>query len=254
VVCRNCVLDERTSVTNTLVFPNTYVGESLELTDAIVDGNKLINERYSSEIFITDSFILSGISEKQVRKWLSGVFSRVFAMALLAAALLFLPVLLFAWNRLCPRHEIQRKQVVKLPAKSDPALWKTYRLFRLMPAEETDGDDAGTEYLVHFLSVLLPGMINAARGDVQIVGNEPRSSQEIAALDPEWRNAYLGSKAGLITESLVNSGPRASIEEVYSAEMLYSSTFRRKTDLVLVARYFWKVLKELVTLLKRGPR
>lgn len=252
VVCRNCVLDERTSVANSLIFPNTYVGQSLELSDAIVDQNRLINERYSSEIFITDSFILSGISEKQVRKWLSGVFSRVFAMTLLAVAVLFFPVLLYSWKKICPGYEIQRKQVVKLPAKSDPALWKTYRLFRLMAAEGTDQEDPPASYLAHFLSVMLPGLVNAARGDIQIVGNEPRTNAEIASLDPEWRTAYLGSKAGLITESLITSGPDASIDEVYSAEMLYSATFRRKTDLFLIAGYFGKILREITTPGSRG--
>jgi hypothetical protein len=76
---------------------------------------------------------------------------------------------------------------------------------------------------------------------------QPRAEEEVMALEAEWRLAYLRSKAGLVTESYVNFGPHASPDEVYSAEMLYSTSFTRKKDLALLGRYFRRIIRDLLS-------
>jgi len=257
VIGRNCVLDERSSVSDAVIFPNTYAGESLELKNVIVDKNRLINERYSSEVTITDDFILSNISESQMRKWLSGFFSRAFAVFLL---LLTFPLLLMIFlSRIMKRSGpvLHRSTMVKLPAEYDPALWKTYSLIGFAPfPEETGAETGGCDSPAgpptpdnirnHFLLTVLPGLFNVARGDLQVIGVKPRTKEELSALNQEWAMAYLRSKAGLITESFINFGFHASVDEVYSAEMLYCSSFTRRKDLLLLGRYFGLLLRKLI--------
>jgi NDP-sugar pyrophosphorylase family protein len=250
----NCVLDDNSSISNALVFPNTYVGESLELKDVIVERNRLINERFGSGTTITDEFILSSIREEQVKKWLSGVISRVFAALILALVLPFLPAVYLYLRARHPDIAIRRDNVVRLPAEFDPNLWKTYSLFSLDVPRDNPGQaagPAGSSPLVqgsawrHFLCSFLPGLVNVIRGDLQVVGVQPRAEEEVMALEAEWRLAYLRSKAGLVTESYVNFGPRASSDEVYSAEMLYSTSFTRKKDMALLGRYFRRIIRDL---------
>ncbi|HHO75105.1 MAG TPA: NDP-sugar synthase [Deltaproteobacteria bacterium] len=250
---RNCVLDEHASAENAVVFPNTYVGEALELDNVIVDRNLLINIRLDSEALITDPFILSGMKDRQVRKWLSGVFSQAFACVLLLITLLFSPVIAIYARSLGSGRFMTKKMAVKLPASKDRTMWITYPLFGFHAGRDRKEHDKytdthglkkspGRQILDHFFSTFLPGLINVARGDLQIVGVEPRTPDEISLLDDEWREAYLKSKAGLITEAIINFGFDPSPHELYSAEMLYSRTFRKLSDLTLIGRYFRMVL------------
>jgi hypothetical protein len=260
VIGRNCVLDDDSIASESVIFPDTYVGEALELNGVIVHKNRLINEQNGSEITITDNFILSDIKEKQVGKWLSGVFSRAFASIILAFALPLLPFIYLSLMSKHPDLVIRKKKVVKLPAEYDQNLWKTYTINHI---EFLEGSDSGDEMAdniptvpqgntrSHFLYKVLPGLVNVVLGNLQVIGVEPRSREEVLSLEPEWKLAYLKSKAGLITESYINFGPQASPDEVYSAEMLYSSSFTRKNDLVLLARYFNQLFREIFPVRKR---
>ncbi|MBN2297081.1 MAG: sugar transferase [Deltaproteobacteria bacterium] len=247
---RNCVLDEHSSVENAVVFPDTYVGESLDLNDVIVDKNRLINVRFDSEVLITDPFILSSMKDRQVRKWLSGVFSQVFACVLLMITLPFFPVIAWHAGSLRSNRFMTSKKAVKLPASNDPAMWNIYDLLSFPPYEKHFENtnlkkDPGRQILEHLLLTFLPGLINVARGDLQIIGVAPRTPEEVSMLDEEWREVYLKSKAGLITESIINFGFNPSPHELYSAEMLYSKTFRRLSDLILIGKYFRMVWSAL---------
>lgn len=241
VIGQNCVLDERSVIAGSVVFPNTYIGYSLEVVDAIIDRNRFISERHGSDVIMTDSFILGDIRHKQVRKWLSGLFSRCFALVLLVLAAPILPLtLLYAKSRGAMKGGPE-KQVVKLPAAYNPALWKTYSLISLAPPRT--GEKSQT-VLSHFFLEFIPGLFNVLRGDLQIIGVKPCTREEILARGRDWQTVYLKSKAGLITESIINFGPDPDPDEVYSAEMLYSTTFTRWKDLQLLGRYFRNVFRE----------
>ncbi len=245
VIGRNCVLDERSVIAGSVVFPNTYVGHSLEVVDAIIDRNRFISERHGSDVIMTDSFILSDIRHKQVRKWLSGFFSRFLALVLLVPAVPVLPLILLYGRSKGTVTSGSGKQVVKLPAAYDPALWKTYSLISLSRSragEGTAGSTSGT-ILSHFFLDFIPGLFNVVRGDLQIIGVQPRTREEILARGKDWQTVYLKSKAGLVTESIINFGLDPDPDEVYSAEMLYSATFTRWKDLKLLGRYFRHVFR-----------
>jgi len=248
---RNCVVDAHSSVENAVVFPDTYVGESLDLNDVIVDRNRLVNARFDSEMHITDPFILSGMKDRQVRKWLSGVFSKVFAGILLMTTLPFFPFVAWHAGSLRSGRFLTKKKAVRLPAPHDPALWDVYDLLSFPPCDEqpTDKESSdtkgGDDLIRHFLLTFLPGLINVAKGDLQIVGVAPRSPEDVSLLEDEWSETYLRSKAGLITEAIINFGTSPSPFELYSAEMLYSKTFSRMGDLILIGKYFRLVFSAL---------
>ncbi len=57
VIGKSCVVDSRSVIADSVIFSGSYVGESLELRDVLVDKNRLINTRIGSEITITEDFI-----------------------------------------------------------------------------------------------------------------------------------------------------------------------------------------------------
>jgi hypothetical protein len=144
--------------------------------------------------------------------------------------------------------------VVSLPAGSDPASWKTFALISLYGTQPASGKNgsasdpdsnktAGTPAgWRHFFLIFLPALINIARGELRFVGVAPRTADEIQELPEDWRVLYLKSKPGVVTETLVNFGPRATRDDMYSAEAVYAVSSGMKHDLRLLARYAGQIV------------
>ena len=255
VIGHNCVLDEKSTVARSVVFPGSYVGEALELSDAIVDKNCLINVRVGSEITIREDFILGSLADKQLRRGWNRILSQATAILLLLPALPIIAILALYFKLRRPGTVFTTGgPVVSLPAGSDPASWKTFALISLYGTQPASGKNgsasdpdsnktAGTPAgWRHFFLIFLPALINIARGDLRFVGVPPRAAEEIQDLPQDWRALYLKSKPGVVTETLVNFGPRATRDDMYSAEAVYAVSCGLKYDLKLLAKYFGQIL------------
>ena len=254
VIGHNCVLDEKSTVARSVVFPGSYVGEALELSDAIVDKNCLINVRVGSEITIREDFILGSLADKQLRRGWNRILSQAAAILLLLPALPIIAILTLYFKLRRSGTVFTTGPVVRLPAGSDPAAWKTFALISLYAGEPASGKKApasdpdptrtaGTPACWrHFFFVFLPALINIARGELRFAGVPPRMAEEIQDLPQDWRALYLKSKPGVVTETLVNFGPRATRDDMYSAEAVYAVSSGLKYDLKLLAKYFGQIL------------
>jgi NDP-sugar pyrophosphorylase family protein len=86
VLGKDCMLDGHCTVTNSIVFSGSYVGEGLELADVIVDRNRLVSVRHGEAVAISDNFLLGSMSERHLSQGFARVLARVLALALLLAA------------------------------------------------------------------------------------------------------------------------------------------------------------------------
>ena len=254
VIGHNCVLDEKSSVTRSVIFPGSYVGEALELSDAIVDKNCLINVRVGSEITIQEDFILGSLAEKQLSRGWNRMVSQAAAILLLIPALPIIAGLALYLKLRRPEPVFTTRPVVGLPAGSESASWKTFALISLRSGKrssgkktsesvsspnQSDGLPAGWR---HFFLIFLPALINIARGELRFVGVPPRTVQDIRDLPRDWRALYLKSKPGIVTEAMVNFGPQATRDEMYSAVAVYSVSSGLKHDLKILMKYFGQIL------------
>ena len=254
VIGRNCVLDEKSTVTRSVIFPGSYVGEALELSDAIVDKNCLINVRVGSEITIQEDFILGSLAEKKLRRGWNRMVSQAAAILLLIPALPVIAGLALYLKLRRSEPVFTTRPVVGLPAGSESASWKTFALINFHTRDRHSGDQAPESepalkamelYPVgwrHFFLIFLPALINMARGELRFVGVPPRTTPEIQDLPPDWRALYLKSKPGIVTEAMVNFGPRATRDEMYSAEAVYSVSAGLIHDVKILLKYFGQIL------------
>jgi NDP-sugar pyrophosphorylase family protein len=250
----NCVIDAQSNVTDSVIFSGSYVGQSLELSDAIVDRNLLVNARIGSEITVTEDFILAGLSERRIREWCKTKISQCVAALLFLILLPFL--LVFAsYLKLTRKGPLfYKKEAVRLPAPSDPELWPTFKLYSFLPPTDKTGNEDGAgelaiaasgDTLFGWLDVIyrfIPNMLSVAQGGLRFVGVGPRNAEEIKALASDWKVLYLKSKLGIVTEARVNFGAHPTEDEIYSAEAFYCVSSGWKYDLKLLARYFGQLL------------
>jgi hypothetical protein len=239
VIASNCLVGQSSMLSETVVFGGSYIGESLELANAIVDRNRLVNVRVGAAITIADNFILGSFVERNLRQFARRVVSRILGVLLVV---LTSPLLLLSWlwcTLTRTRPVIFRKAVVRLPAVDDQFDHATYNLITFCASPDAHLSSGGAhEFFKHFL----PGLINVARGHLVMVGVAPRSAEEIHVLPRDWKQLYLGSVAGLITEAYVVHGAAPAEDLLYSAEVFYAATASPRHDAGLIAGYFARLL------------
>ena len=201
VVGTGCILDRRCSIVGSILFPSSYVGEGLELRDVIVVRNHLIDVRLGVELSIDDELLLASASSRAI----GARFGKLLARGSAIVTLLFTwPILLItAFVLAMTRSEraLRSTEVVRLPAPSHIARWKTYRQWRFDVVSKVAQGGEACGGIRHLLFSFLPGLINVARGELRFVGVPPLSTTAIRDLPEDWRTLYLRSKAGLITEA-----------------------------------------------------
>ncbi|MCW5967416.1 MAG: NDP-sugar synthase [Blastocatellales bacterium] len=239
VIGADCILEKHSVVSNSMILPGSYVGEGIELDEAIVDRNRLINVRVGIAVSVADNFILGSLSDEHIGNWANGLISKVLGLFLLVIAA---PLILITaiWLKLARRGTLLHyTDAIKLPAQNEEHEWRTYRLLSFAPrTSETPniGASPASGWRDVFL-FLLPGLINVARGDLRMVGVAPRSRDEVLALSSDWRALYLSAKGGLITEACVLYGANPSEDELYSSEAVYAVNASMMHDLRLIGGY-----------------
>ncbi len=244
VVGSDSVLEERCALEDCLIFSGSYVGEALDLRQAIVDKNRLISVAIGAALTVADNFILGSMTDRHLGRAVLNAMSRVMAVLLLAVSWPALLITALAL-KVCRRGPVVHKQqFVKLPTIGNENEWNTFQLFKFCPGIHPVASDkaARFSYIRHFFLCLLPGLVSMAKGDVHFVGVQPRSAEDTAALPDDWRALYLSSKAGIVTEALVIYQGTPTEDELYSAEAFYSVNAGFAHDLKLSLKYFGRVL------------
>jgi len=244
VIGHNCVVGSACTVTKAVVFPGSYVGEGLELNEVLVDKNRLVNVRMGVAVSLTDQFILGGLSPKIGGNPLLAILSRLAGVALL---LVLWPIMLLtaAALRVFRRGPVLfKRRVVRLPAFADESTWAVFEQWSF--CDRNQRQSAQNKKTVgggisDFLLRFIPGLINVVKGEMRLVGVAPRSADEIAELNDDWKELYLRAKAGLISEAFVQYGDNPSEDELFSAEAFYSAMGGFMHDLKLFFGYIERI-------------
>jgi len=232
VISENCILDSLSSVESSVIAPGTYIGQGLELNQVLINRNLLVNVKIGTSFLASETFLLSSLTEHTRRRPIERLVSRLAALILLLS---FLPVAvcLYLYLALYRTGRFYLEKAVAIPADDHSPGWRDYSIprFRIgMPGHYG-------RWAVFFFE-LWPGLFSVLRGDLFLVGVQPRSRSAISDLPNDWRSIYLKSRAGLITEASVMFGDQATEDEVFAAEAYYSASETLLHDLKLTCLYF----------------
>lgn len=238
VISGSCIVDTDTTVQDSLVIAGSYIGEGLELNQAVVDRNLLVNVRLGTSVDILEGFLLGGLEQPRQRNPFKVAVQSVLACALI---LLFLPVTLlsFLYFSLFRRLSYASTQIVEIPVEESSLSSRRYTL-------PCFGDDAwsirrpaGWEA---FLRQFVPGLYGVLLGRLSFVGLPPRTPEQIHKLSVEWRSMYLDGRAGLITEASTASTDAGDETQLYLADAYYIVRQSWHYNLRLVGRYFLRLI------------
>jgi NDP-sugar pyrophosphorylase family protein len=219
-VSHDVVIDCRAMIRSSVIMPNTYIGELVEITDAIVAGNRLIHVDTGTVSTVADSFLLASIRSAEIGAWLRDYAERVVGAALLVVSLCLWPIALIAAVSANPRKPIRSRLLVG-NRKSDSASieFEAYEFATSVP-----------------LLRRLPYLLAVVSGHLSLVGVEPLETERAAARAEEWERVRDQGKVGLFGPVQVTATCDAPEEERRIIEACYASTPSIAEDLKWMLR------------------
>lgn len=232
VLGSNVVVDRATTIEDSVVAVGSYLGNGLEIREAIVDNQRILLAEADFELFVNDPVLLSSTQVQGEVVW--HILSRALAVWL--------------WVCLFPLWFLQRSwhgksleaQVVRQPCSTDSGQWVS----QLAPYSI----GPWRNYRDHFWNSFLPGLSLAIKGDIRLVGMPPRTAEQLSLLDTDHLRCVIQMPVGLISEALVQFGPRPDADQQRVCDGFFAATRSGWHDLSLLFSYLTKVLSPQPTL------
>lgn len=218
VISDGCIIDKKTSIKESVVLKDSYVGEGLELDDVIIDKSLLVNAKHNSVLNIPDPYILGSMADQSFQTACYRLFVRFSALILFVITL---PLLLITAVRLKIKGVKQLfvyDDFVSLPTVDEPLMWKTVKVPRFNTDLPDAGSRKGSRRRREFVYYTIPGLISVIYGKLYVVGSAGRTPDEILKMNQDWRDLYLQSKVGIISEASVVYDNKPNDDELYTAE------------------------------------
>ena len=199
---RDCMIERETTVSDSVVFSGSYVGQHLALNGVVVDRSRLINTRWDAEIEGVDELLLGSVYGTPFQTKILQYCGRLAAIALFV---LFLPLLILmllaSYVGLIPT--LQREEMVLTPTISDSYRWKLYLLWSF-GERQVPTDRSG--WLQDFFFCFLPALFSIAIGHLGFVGSRPRTKDEAVKAAMSDNAGFLYTHAGFLQRDLFDDG------------------------------------------------
>ena len=210
VISDRVVVDRHTSITDSVILDNTYVGEYLNIRNAIVWKNLLIRVDSNTVLELSDNFLLADLGHSFYDVHLGGLVHSMGGLALLLASLPLWPIAV----------------VLSLKRSSG----KPYTSVILQGNARQTGTDAKTPFkayqFVTGVPVLdnLPRLISVVTGRIRLVGVSLYKPVELVARDERWQKVCDTVPSGLLGPTQLVLGADAALEERLISDTVFSST------------------------------
>ena len=207
VLCDNVIVDREATLTRTVVLPDTYVGEAVDLTDAIVRGGTLIRVDRGAVTTVVDRFLLADISRPPLSRAAGAAISRLAGLALLCVSAPLWPVALLCSLALRLREPWHVVTLVGSRQYADgrPRTFATAEFAVPAPV------------LRH-----LPRILAVITGDLRLVGVSPLPPDAERDRESEWEKVRDQVPPGLLGPGQLAA--TGSTEERYLLEAIYART------------------------------
>lgn len=223
VVSDDVVIDRQASLRSTVVLPFTYVGELVEVDEAIVDGNTLIRVDTGAVARVTDAFLLADLKSKPVAGAVGKLMHRLGGLVLLVLTLPLWPIalLLSAFSGPVWRRRVLRgnRTVVGAAGALQARDFTAYELATRVP-----------------LLRRLPSLLAVVAGDLDLVGVSALTPEQADSRTEEWEFARDRAAVGLFGPTQLTLPAAPPDEERLLTDAFYAQTQTRTKDFAWLLR------------------
>jgi len=225
VINNNVIIDRGATVQSSVILPNTYIGELVEVKNAIVWGNDLIRVDTGAVLHVSEAFLLGDLQTHVLNNSIAGALHRVLGLGLLIASLPLWIVAFIAalWHK--PSQPLKKQQLEGNQITLDELGNRQRKIF--------------TTWLWNTpIPILryLPRLIATLTGDLRLVGTLPFSPSQLAERLAEWEKVRDEAPVGLIGPTQLNLPTKVPIEEKFMSDAFYAKLRSTGKDL----GYLWQ--------------
>jgi hypothetical protein len=187
------VIDVRAKIEETVVFPDTYVGRNVRLSERIVSKNCAVSAGNGRIEFIKDFSVLTSLDDKRLESVIAGCVSRlVGALGVVMAAPVLGPVFFCdkfaAGGRLLTRKMMLRHRGSYTSENNAFTVFEINSRFEILRG--------------------LPKVLNLLKGDMRLLGNAPISPDAFKAHKGERLMGRFSMPPGVISSPGIDAGER----------------------------------------------
>jgi hypothetical protein len=214
MIAQDVVIDRAAILYDCVIMPHSYVGEMLEVNDAIVAGDTLMRVDTGVVLTISDAFLLGHLgsgSTIDIGDWPN---------RLLGALLLVCSLPLWFLALLAAALEAERDANGKRP----PLLAQERLIGNRRGANPAFAEGEFSSWRIQTqVPVLsrLPRLLAVVRGDLRLVGVSPLTPAETQARTEEWQHVRDQAPAGLIGPTQLMLPEGASLDERLMSDAFY---------------------------------
>jgi len=220
VISADVIVDRYATIRSSLILPGTYVGELVELNNAIVRSNDLIRVDTGAVLHVTDAFLLGDLQQDTLSAVLAVPLNRLLGFALLLLSLPLWPLALALSLLKSPSAPLHATRLRGNRSEIDDLGMRQRRTF-------TAWEWATTVPVLRYL----PRLLGVIAGHLQVVGVTPLTPGQAEARTEEWERLGDQAPAGLIGPTVLNLPPEAPAEERLLSDAFYARQRTTMKDL-----------------------
>ena len=212
VVCDDVIIDANARLADTVVLPHSYVGELVDLHNAIVRGNDLIRVDTGAYLHLTDAFLLADLKQISLSHTFAPTLHRLAGLVLLLLSLPLWPLAALAAYRENPSSLLRSRRL------------RGNRIELTEFGERRRAEFTAWEWATaRPLLRALPRLFAVISGDLRVVGVEAVSLGEADRRVEEWERLADQVPAGLIGPTQLRLSADAPEEERLMSDAFYAS-------------------------------
>jgi mannose-1-phosphate guanylyltransferase/phosphomannomutase len=219
VISDGCFIDNGASITDSVILPGTYIGENIEVRNAIVNGNQVIRVDSGASYRVPDRFLLTQM--QPVGESLPARLTNRLA------GLILLPLSLPLWPVAAVGSLLRSPSAPLRPVRLRSNRYRHDEHHEPVPATFTGYQWAVNAPVLRHLPLLLA----VISGHINLVGTRPRPVTTGSGDGTPWERAAGETPAGLLGPVQLDLPADAPAEEGLLNEIYYAQCRSLKSDI-----------------------
>jgi len=224
VISDNCFIDNQANITDSVILPGTYVGENIEIRNAIVNGNQVIRIDSGASYRVADRFLLTQVQRQESALPIQ-IFNRTAGVLLLLLSLPLWPVAAIGALLNSPAAPLRRLRLRSNKYRVDERQ-------ELVRREFTSAEWAVSAPVLRRLPLLLA----VISGHINLVGARTRPLTTGAPGSDPWERLAGDTQVGLLGPVQLDLSNDAPSEENMLNEIYYARYRSLLSDLKYLLR------------------
>lgn len=225
VISDDVIVDRRVTIHSSVILPHTYVGELVEISNAIVRANLMIRVDTGAVLRVTEAFLLADLAQATLGRGIAEPLHRLLGLITLLLSLPLWPIAALAslphrqagWLR-PERLRGNKRHIDELGQirKRDFTSWEWGTRIPILRR--------------------LPRLLAVVSGDLRLVGVTPLSPDQADGLLEDWEQLRDQAPAGLVGPTQLMIPANAPLEEKLMSDVFYVRQRGTGRDLLYLLR------------------